>query len=114
MIRDLNNYYFLYYIAAASSSSLPQHTETSMNMATLIYHTSTQKMSSTAAMRGMQQSSISAVKPQSTPVTIPSEELTSISSLSFDTPTPPTLASSAIQGSGEFLWLTWLCNYLVL
>ena len=76
-----------------------------MNTATLIYHTSTQRISSTATMRGMQQSSISAVKPQSTPVTIPSEELTSISSQSFDTPTPPTLASSAIQGSGEFLWL---------
>ena len=94
-----------YYVAAALSSSLPQHTESSMNTATLIYHTSTQRMSSTATMRGMQQSSISAVKLQSTPVTIPSEELTSITSQSFDTPTPPTLVSSAIEGSGEFVWL---------
>ena len=106
------------FIAAASSSSLPQHTESSINTATLIYHTSTQRMSSTAAMRGMQQSSIPALKLQSTPVTLPNEELTSISNQSFDTPTPPTLAS-AIQESGEFLWLhgyvtstVTLCMYM--
>ena len=94
-------------VVATPSSTMLTHTETSTNVAALIYHTSTQRMSSirTAAMTSMQQSSVSALQLQSTPVTLYiNEELTSISHQSSDTPTPPTRAI-ATQGDGMLLWL---------
>ena len=87
--------------AAAPSSSLPLdlHTETSMNTATLIYHTLTQRMPSRAAMTSMQLSSMSALQLQPTPVTLSNKEV-SISHQSPDTPTPPTLAM-VTKGNGK-------------
>ena len=109
---DIYNLLLLIFMAAAPSSSLPQHTETSMNTATLIHHTSTQRMPSTAAMTSMQQSYISALQLQSTPVTLSNRELTSISHQSPDTPTPPTLVI-VTQGNGEFLRLQFYSDIIL-